>query len=82
MQIEFNKSTEEFAGIQKIKPESVRARVSRTGSYFGVKPIRCPNGRLRWPDAQVTHSDTAEAAAADRSRKAVEARQEKRAVKS
>lgn len=42
-------STEEFAAPRKVKPESVRSRYSKTGSYFGVKPIKLANGRLLWP---------------------------------
>ena len=29
--------------------ETVRKRLSRHGSYFGIKPLRLPNGRLLWP---------------------------------
>ena len=45
-------NTEEFATRRGVKPQSVRARVCRTGHYFGAVPEKCPNGRLRWPDAQ------------------------------
>ena len=32
-----------------IQPQSIRARLCRTGSYFGVRPTKAPNGRLLWP---------------------------------
>ena len=48
-------STREFAAQNLIKPESVIARLSRTGSYFGRKPKKLENGRLDWGDDQ--HAD-------------------------
>ena len=44
---ELLKSLADQLGIQ---PQSVRARVCRTGSYYGVRPQKLPNGRLSWPD--------------------------------
>jgi len=43
-------STEQFAARHLVKPESVIARLCRTGSYFGITPDKLPNGRLSWPD--------------------------------
>ena len=43
-------STETFAARRMVKPQSVRARYCRTGSYFGIRPQKLPNGRLLWPD--------------------------------
>lgn len=45
----FNLSTETLASQLSIKPQSIRARVCRTGSYFGLVPKKLPNGRLLWP---------------------------------
>lgn len=45
--------TNEFAARNHVKAHSVRARVSTTGSYFGVFPKKLVNGRLVWPDVQV-----------------------------
>ena len=42
-------STEAIAAIAQVKPPSIRERLSRTGSYFGLVPERLPNGRLVWP---------------------------------
>jgi hypothetical protein len=41
--------TEELARQNLVKPQSVRVRLCRYGSYFGVKPRKLPNGRLLWP---------------------------------
>jgi hypothetical protein len=43
------RTTAEFAAANLVKPESVIARLSRSGSYFGVRPDKLQNGRLRWP---------------------------------
>ncbi|WP_407280126.1 hypothetical protein U5817_06720 [Aromatoleum evansii] len=45
--------TDTFAARNQVKGQSVRARVCRTGSYFGVTPKKLANGRLAWPDVQV-----------------------------
>ena len=44
-----DKTTETLADRLGIKPQSIRARVCRTGSYFGLRPLKLPNGRLLWP---------------------------------
>lgn len=46
---DFNLTTEEFAALNRLKAESVRRQLQRTGSYFGVKPMRQANRRLMWP---------------------------------
>jgi hypothetical protein len=43
-------TTEEFAHAIGILSQSVRKRWAETGSYFGVRPVKLPNGRLKWPD--------------------------------
>lgn len=42
-------TTEALADRLGIKPQSIRAAVCRTQSYFGLRPIKMPNGRLLWP---------------------------------
>ena len=44
------KSTEDFAAAKLVKPQSVRSRLCREGSYFGIRPHKLANGRLAWPD--------------------------------
>lgn len=51
---EFTLSCEEFARLNQIKPQSVRARLCRFGSYYGIKPKKLINGRLAFPAVQVT----------------------------
>lgn len=42
-------TTEALAAGLGIKAQSIRARVCRCGSYFGLRPTKLPNGRLLWP---------------------------------
>lgn len=42
-------STEELAGLLRLKPQSLRAALCRDGHYFGLHPRKLPNGRLLWP---------------------------------
>mgnify|MGYP001336690872 CR=1 FL=1 len=42
-------STEALADLCHVKPPSIRVRLCRTGSYFGLIPKKLPNGRLSWP---------------------------------
>lgn len=46
-------STEQFASLNQVKSQTVRARLCRAGSYFGVMPLALANGRLAWPEVQV-----------------------------
>lgn len=41
--------TEQLANAIGIKASSIRTRLCKTGSYFGLKPYKLPNGRLLWP---------------------------------
>lgn len=50
---EFPWTCEEFARHNGVKPESVRSRLCRYESYFGVTPLRLKNGRLMFPAVQV-----------------------------
>lgn len=45
--------TDPFASLNGVKPQSVRARVCRFGDYFGIRPLKLANGRLKWPNKQV-----------------------------
>lgn len=46
---DYDISTEQLAEQIGLKPQSIRARVCRFGSYFGIVPNKYPNGRLGWP---------------------------------
>lgn len=51
--IPYDRSCDQFAALNQVKAQSVRARICRTGSYFGVVPKRLANGRLVFPAVQV-----------------------------
>jgi len=42
-------TTEDLANSLGGKPGSIRVRLCETGSYYGIKPHKLPNGRLLWP---------------------------------
>ena len=50
----YERSAEQFAALNQVVAQSVRARLCRTGCYFGVRPIKLANGRLAFPNMQVT----------------------------
>jgi hypothetical protein len=52
-QQKYDLSAEQFAALNQVVAQSVRARLCRTGSYFGVRPLKLANGRLAWPSVQV-----------------------------
>lgn len=43
-------TTEQFAARHGIKAQSLRVRLSKTGHYFGVRPLKLANRRVLWPD--------------------------------
>jgi hypothetical protein len=42
-------TTGELATAIGVKPESIRVRLCRKGSYFGLRPRKLENRRLLWP---------------------------------
>ena len=42
-------STEELARQAVTTPATIRVRLCKSGSYFGIRPKKLPNGRLLWP---------------------------------
>lgn len=42
-------TTEQLATATHSKPNSIRTRLCKTGSFYGIKPIKLPSGRLLWP---------------------------------
>lgn len=42
-------NTEQFARLNLVRPQSVCARLCRTGSYHGIRPTKLASGRLLWP---------------------------------
>mgnify|MGYP000484949835 CR=1 FL=1 len=49
-----NYNTEQFAEAIHGRPSSIRTRLCKTGSYYGIKPKKLPNGRLLWSVSEVT----------------------------
>ncbi len=49
----YDLSAEQFAALNQVIAQSVRARLCRTGSYFGIRPVKLANGRLAFPNVQV-----------------------------
>ncbi len=48
-----NLTTEQLALAVHGKPSSIRTRLCKTGSFYGIKPIKLPSGRLLWPTDKV-----------------------------
>ena len=46
-------TTEQFAEILHVKPETIRSGLCRTGNYCGITPLKLPNRRLAWPAKNV-----------------------------
>lgn len=46
-------STEEAAAVLKVRPQTLRAALSRDGHYFGVRPQKARNRFLVWDAAAV-----------------------------
>lgn len=46
-------SAKQFGALNQVKSQTIRARLCRTGSYFGVIPRKLANGRLVFPAVQV-----------------------------
>lgn len=42
-------TTEQFAEKGHFKANTIRTRLCKTGSFYGIKPIKLPSGRLLWP---------------------------------
>ncbi|WP_299084417.1 helix-turn-helix domain-containing protein [uncultured Paraglaciecola sp.] len=44
-----NLTTEQFAEALHGKPSTIRTRLCKTGSFYGIRPTKLPSGRLLWP---------------------------------
>lgn len=43
-------TTEELARLLNLRPQTLHAALCRQGGhYYGVRPIKQPNGRWAWP---------------------------------
>lgn len=57
-----NYSTDEAASLLKIRPQTLRAAVCRSGHYAGVRPHKLPSRFLAWPADQIERLATGGAA--------------------
>jgi len=48
-----NYTTEQLAEVVHGRPSSIRTRLCKTGSYYGITPKKLPNGRLLWPTKEI-----------------------------
>lgn len=46
-------TTEEFADIERVAPQTIRKNFCLKGHHHGLKPIKLPNGGLRWRTSDV-----------------------------
>jgi hypothetical protein len=46
-------TTDEFAFIAELKPQTIRKRYCQHGHYFNVRPKKLSNRLLHWPIAEV-----------------------------
>lgn len=46
-------TTEQLALASCCKANTVRTRLCKTGSFYGIKPVKLPSGRLLWPAQEV-----------------------------
>lgn len=40
--------TAEAAAVLRVKPQTLRRALCLQGHYFGMRPVKLPNGRLLW----------------------------------
>ncbi|WP_250501425.1 DNA-binding protein [Caballeronia sp. GAWG1-5s-s] len=42
-------TTDELAERLHVRAQSIYKRYRQTGAYYNLRPVKMPNGRLRWP---------------------------------
>lgn len=57
-------STATAASILQVVPHTLRVAHSMRGGFYGITPIKAPNGRLLWPADAVDAMATGSACAA------------------
>lgn len=45
-------TTEDIATMFSVEPQTPRASLCRNGHWMGLRPIKLPNGRLLWDQAE------------------------------
>ena len=46
-------TTDEIAVLLKLKPQTIRKHYSQHGAFMGIRPVKLPNGRLRWSGSAI-----------------------------
>lgn len=46
-------TTDEIAVWLKLRPQTIRKHYSKYGTFMGIRPVKLPNGRLRWNSSEV-----------------------------
>ncbi|MEW4336455.1 hypothetical protein [Chromobacterium vaccinii] len=55
-------ATHDFASILGQKSQSIRKAYALKGEVMGIRPIKLPNGKLRWPTEPIVRLLKGEAA--------------------
>ncbi len=55
--------TAEAASVLRVKPQTLRRALCLQGHYFGMRPVKLPNGRLLWDVADLDRLTAGEVAA-------------------
>ena len=56
--------TAEAADLLRIRPQTLRRALCLQGHYFGMRPVKLPNGRLLWDAADLDRLTEGEEVAA------------------
>lgn len=54
--------TAEAADLLRIRPQTLRRALCLQGHYFGMRPVKLPNGRLLWDAADLDRLTAGEVA--------------------
>lgn len=54
-------TTNEIAVLLKLKPQTIRKHHSQHGAFMGIRPVKLPNGRLRWSGSAIARLLSGEA---------------------
>ena len=52
----------EAAAVLRVKPQTLRRALCLQGHYFGMRPVKLPNGRLLWDAADLDRLTAGEVA--------------------
>jgi hypothetical protein len=55
-------TTEEFAALVRVRPQTIRAALCRAGHYLGLRPAKLATGKLLWDAAAAERVSNGEVA--------------------